>query len=288
MAMVPTITLANGNEMPALGFGVFQMSDEEAEQSVADALLAGYRLIDTAASYANEEAVGRGIQQSGVPRGEIFVTSKLWIADASYEAAKKAYQTSIDKLGLDYLDLYLLHQPFGDIFGAWRGLAELYEAGDVKAIGVSNFSAARLTNFVLTNRKVLNVDAVPHVNQVETNPFNQEVEARRVMQEFGIVHEGWAPFAEGQHGIFTNNVLSKIAESHGKTIGQVVLRWHVQKGIVAIPKSVRKERIEENFDVFDFALSEADMKSIAGLDIEARIVNHEDPDFVNRLFSRLG
>lgn len=288
MAMVPTISLANGNEMPALGFGVFQMSDEEAEQSVADALLAGYRLIDTAASYANEEAVGRGIQQSGVPRGEIFVTSKLWIADASYEAAKKAYQTSIDKLGLDYLDLYLLHQPFGDIFGAWRGLAELYEAGDVKAIGVSNFSAARLTNFVLTNRKVLNVDAVPHVNQVETNPFNQEVEARRVMQEFGIVHEGWAPFAEGQHGIFTNNVLSKIAESHGKTIGQVVLRWHVQKGIVAIPKSVRKERIEENFDVFDFALSEADMKSIAGLDIEARIVNHEDPDFVNRLFSRLG
>lgn len=288
MAMVPTITLANGNEMPALGFGVFQMSDEEAEQSVADALLAGYRLIDTAASYANEEAVGRGIQQSGVPRGEIFVTSKLWIADASYEAAKKAYQTSIDKLGLDYLDLYLLHQPFGDIFGAWRGLAELYEAGDVKAIGVSNFSAARLTNFVLTNRKVLNVDAVPHVNQVETNPFNQEVEARRVMQEFGIVHEGWAPFAEGQHGIFTNNVLSKIAESHGKTIGQVVLRWHVQKGIVAIPKSVRKERIEENFDVFDFALSEADMESIAGLDIEARIVNHEDPDFVNRLFSRLG
>ena len=288
MAMVPTISLANGNEMPALGFGVFQMSDEEAEQSVADALLAGYRLIDTAASYANEEAVGRGIQQSGVPRGEIFVTSKLWIADASYEAAKKAYQTSIDKLGLEYLDLYLLHQPFGDIFGAWRGLAELYEAGDVKAIGVSNFSAARLTNFVLTNRKVLNVDAVPHVNQVETNPFNQEVEARRVMQEFGIVHEGWAPFAEGQHGIFTNNVLSKIAESHGKTIGQVVLRWHVQKGIVAIPKSVRKERIEENFDVFDFALSEADMESIAGLDIEARIVNHEDPDFVNRLFSRLG
>ena len=154
MAEVPTITLASGNKMPALGFGVFQMSDEEAEQSVVDALLAGYRLIDTAASYANEEAVGRGIERSGVPRGEIFVTSKLWIADASYGSAKKAYQTSIDKLGLDYLDLYLLHQPFGDIFGAWRGLSELYEAGDVKAIGVSNFSAAKLTNFVLTNRKV--------------------------------------------------------------------------------------------------------------------------------------
>jgi diketogulonate reductase-like aldo/keto reductase len=173
------------------------------------------------------------------------------------------------------------------VFGAWRALAELFEAGKVKAIGVSNFSAAKLTNFVLTNQKVLGLDTVPLVNQVETNPFNQEVETRKVMEEFGIAHEGWAPFAEGNHGIFTNEVLTKIAESYGKTIGQVVLRWHVQKEIVAIPKSVRRERIEENFDVFDFELSDADMERIAGLDQNATIVNHEDPEFVNRLFSRL-
>jgi 2,5-diketo-D-gluconate reductase A len=288
MGKVPTINLSNGNEMPVLGFGVFQMSNEEAEQSVLDAIEVGYRSIDTAASYANEEAVGRGIKKSGVSRDEIFVTSKLWIADASYEKAKQAYQTSLDKLGLEYLDLYLLHQPFGDVFGTWRALAELYEAGEVKAIGVSNFSSAKLTNFVLTNQKVLGIDTIPLVNQVETNPFNQEVEARAVMHEFGIVHEGWAPFAEGNHGIFTNEVLTKIAESFGKTIGQIVLRWHIQKEIVAIPKSVRRERIEENFDVFDFELSDADMAKIAGLDMNATIVNHEDPEFVNRLFSRLG
>jgi 2,5-diketo-D-gluconate reductase A len=288
MTEVPTITLANGNEMPVLGFGVFQMSAEEAEQSVVDALQTGYRLIDTAASYQNEEAVGRGIKRSGVPREEIFVTSKLWIADASYERAARAYQTSLDKLGLDYLDLYLLHQPYGDIFGAWRGLAELYTAGEVKAIGVSNFSGARLTNFVLTNQKVLDIETVPLVNQIETNPFNQEVRARAVMQEFGVAHEGWAPFAEGNHNIFSNDWLGEIAESHGKAIGQVVLRWHIQKGIVAIPKSVRKERIEKNFDVFDFELSESDMEKIAGLDMSATIVDHDDPEFVTRLFSRLG
>ena len=288
MEKVPTVKLSNGHEMPILGFGVFQMSNEEAEQSVVDAIETGYRSIDTAASYQNEEAVGRGIKRSGIGKEEIFVTSKLWIADASYEGAKKAYQTSIDKLGLDYLDLYLLHQPFGDVFGAWRALTEIYAAGKVKAIGVSNFSAAKLTNFVLTNQRVLGVDTVPLVNQVETNPFNQEAAARTVMEEFGIVHEGWAPFAEGNHGIFTNEVLTKIAESHGKSIGQVVLRWHVQKGIVAIPKSVRKERIAENFDVFDFELSDGEMDKIAGLDINATLVDHEDPEFVNRLFSRLG
>lgn len=287
MTKVPTVTLANGNVMPALGFGVFQMSAEEAEQSVVDALQTGYRLIDTAASYRNEEAVGRGIKRSGVPRAEIFVTSKLWIADASYERASRAYQASIDQLGLDYLDPYLLHQPYGDIFGAWRGLAELYRDGRVKAIGVSNFSGARLINFVLTNQKVLGIDTVPLVNQIETNPFNQETQARAVMQEFGIAHEEWAPFAEGNHNIFSNDVLGAIAESHGKAIGQVVLRWHIQRGIVAIPKSVRKERIEENFDVFDFELSDADMEKIADLNMSATIVDHEDPEFVNRLFSRL-
>jgi 2,5-diketo-D-gluconate reductase A len=263
------------------------MSNDDAEKSVEDAIEVGYRSIDTAASYQNEEAVGRGIKKSGVSRDEIFVTSKLWIADASYDKAKQAYQASLDKLGLEYLDLYLLHQPFGDVFGAWRALAELYEAGEVKAIGVSNFSGAKLINFVLTNRKVLGIDTLPLVNQVETNPFNQEVEARAVMQEFGIVHEGWAPFAEGNHGIFTNDVLGKIAESHDKSIGQVTLRWHIQKGIVAIPKSVRRERIEENFDVFDFELSDAEMAKVARLDMNATIVNHEDPDFVNRLFGRL-
>ncbi len=288
MEKVPTIKLSNGNEMPVLGFGVFQMNNEETEQSVVDAIEIGYRSIDTAASYQNEEAVGRGIKKSGIARDKIFVTSKLWIADASYEKAKNAYQTSLEKLGLDYLDLYLLHQPFGDVFGAWKALAELYEAGKVKAIGVSNFSGAKLTNFVLTNQKVLDINTVPLVNQIETNPFNQEVEARAIMHEYGIVHEGWAPFAEGNYGIFTNGVLAKIAQGHGKTIGQVVLRWHVQKGIVAIPKSVRRERIEENFDVFDFELSHAEMDQIAGLDINATIVNHEDPEFVRRLFSRLG
>lgn len=206
---------------------------------------------------------------------------------SSRRQCKVAYQASLDKLGLDYLDLCLLHQPFGDIFGAWKALSEMYVTGKVRAIGVSNFSGAKLTNFVLTNQKVLGVENVPLVNQIETNPFNQEVEARKVMQQFGIVHEGWAPFAEGSHGIFTNEVLSKIAERHGKTIGQVVLRWHVQMGIVAIPKSVRRERIEENFDVFDFELSDYEIGDVTGLDINATIVNHEDPAFVARLFSRL-
>ncbi len=288
MPNIPAATLHNGLKMPLLGFGVFQMSDEEAEESVITALKTGYRSIDTAASYNNEEAVGRGIKQSGISRDEIFITSKLWIADASYEKAKQAYQASIDKLGVECLDLYLMHQPYGDIFGAWKALVELYEAGKLKAIGVSNFNAAKLTNFILTNQKVLGIDTVPMVNQVETNPFNQEVEVGKVMQAFGVAHEGWAPFAEGQHGIFTNDVLSAIAEAYGKTVGQVVLRWHIQRGIVAIPKSTHAERIKENFDVFDFELSEDDMKKIASLDTSKSLVDHEDPEFVNRLFSRLG
>lgn len=191
-------------------------------------------------------------------------------------------------MGLDYLDLYLLHQPFGDVFRAWKALSELREAGKVKAIGGSNFSPAKLVNFVLANQKVLGIKTVSLVNQIEANPFNQEVAARAVSQEYGIVYEGWAPFAEGKHGIFNDNVLAKIAESHGKTIGQVVLRWHTQKGVVTIPQSVRREHVEENFNVFDFELSDADMDKIAGLDINATIVNHEDPKFVKWLFSRLG
>ncbi len=288
MTDVPNVTLPTGAKMPALGFGVFQMTNDEAEQSVITALKSGYRLIDTAASYQNEEAVGRGIKQSNIPRSEIFVTSKLWIADTSYDKAKQAYQTSLNKLGLGYLDLYLLHQPFGDIFGAWKALIELYDAGKVKAIGVSNFNAGKLTNFIFTIQKVMGSKTIPMVNQIETHPFNQEVEARKIMEEFGIIHEGWAPFAEGQHNIFTNDVLGKIADAHGKSTGQVVLRWHIQMGIIAIPKSVRKERINENFDIFDFELSQNEMGKIAKLNTEEMLVDHENPAFVKRLFSRIG
>ncbi len=274
--------------MPMLGFGVFQMDNEQAEQSVIAALKTGYRSIDTAASYQNEEAVGRGIKQSGIPRDDIFVTSKLWIADATYEKAKQAYQTSLDKLGLDYLDLYLMHQPYGDIFGTWKALVGLYEAGKVKAIGVSNFNAAKLTNFILTNKNIIGIETLPMVNQIESHPFNQAVETRKVMDRYAIVHEGWAPLAEGRHDIFNNKVLSAIAESHGKTVSQIVLRWHFQKSIVAIPKSTHKDRIEKNFDIFDFELSENDLKKITELDSNKTTVDHEDPEFVNRLFSRLG
>ncbi len=288
MTEVPTVTLSNGEKMPALGFGVFQMDNEQAEQSVITALKTGYRSIDTAASYQNEEAVGRGIKQSGISRDDIFVTSKLWIADATYEKAKQAYQTSLDKLGLDYLDLYLIHQPYGDIFGTWKALVELYEAGKVKAIGVSNFNAAKLTNFILTNKKIIGIETVPMVNQIESHPFNQAVETRKVMDRYAISHEGWAPFAEGRHDIFNNKILSAIADSHGKTVSQVVLRWHFQKSIVAIPKSTHKDRIEENFDIFDFELSDDDLNMITELDGNKTTVDHEDPEFVNRLFSRLG
>ncbi len=281
MTKIPTVALPGGNQMPLLGFGVYQMTDEQAEQSVIDALQAGYRLIDTAASYMNEAAVGRGIKRSGVPREDIFVTSKLWIADATYEGAKKAYQTSLDKLQLDYLDLYLIHQPYNDVFGAWRAMEELYEAGKVEAIGVSNFTSAKITDFALNNR------ITPMVNQIETHPFNQQVEARKVLDEYNIIHEGWAPFAEGRQDMFTNDTLAKIAESHGKSIGQIVLRWNIQRGIVAIPKSTHKERIIENFDIFDFELTDDDMSQIARLDENKGLfANHDDPEFVKRLFSR--
>ncbi|HMQ96362.1 MAG TPA: aldo/keto reductase [Candidatus Saccharibacteria bacterium] len=278
---MPTVKLHNGVEMSQLGFGVFQMTDDEAEQSVVDALQAGYRLIDTAASYRNEEAVGRGIARSGMPREEIFVTTKLWVPEVNYAGAKKAFQRSLDNLGLDYIDLYLIHQPYNDVFGAWRAMEELYEAGKVKSIGVSNFASAKLVDFVL------NTNIKPMVNQIETHPFNQQAEAHKVMAEYNIVHEGWAPFAEGRQDLFTNEVLAKIAEKHAKSIGQVVLRWNMQRGIVAIPKSVRKERIAENFDIFDFELSGDDMAKIATLDENKGLfVNHDDPEFVKYLYNR--
>lgn len=281
MNQMPTAKLHNGVDMPLLGFGVFQMTEEEAERSVIDAIETGYRLIDTATSYMNERAVGRAIARSGVPREDLFLTSKLWISHASYEGAKAGYQKSLDKLGVDYLDLYLLHQPFGDVYGAWRALEELYLEGKVKAIGVSNFSAARLTDFIINNK------IKPMVNQVETHPFNQQVSAHEVMVAEGVVHQGWAPFAEGKEGLFTNPTLAAIAEKHHRSIGQVVLRWNLQRGISAIPKSVRKERIEENFDILGFQLDDSDMQQIAGLD-EGKLlfVNHEDPAFVTALFSR--
>jgi diketogulonate reductase-like aldo/keto reductase len=281
MTKVSTVRLHNGIEMPQLGFGVFQMTPDEAEQGVVDALQTGYRLIDTAASYRNEEAVGRGIKRSGVPREEIFVTTKLWVPEVNYEGAKAAFQRSLDALGLDYIDLYLIHQPYNDVFGAWRAMEELLEAGKIKAIGVSNFASAKLVDFVL------NVKTKPMVNQIETHPFNQQVEAGKLMEEYGIVHEGWAPFAEGRQDLFANKVLANIADRHGKSVGQVVLRWHMQKGIVAIPKSVRKERIEENFDIFDFELSKEDMDKIALLDENKGLfVNHDDPEFVKYLYNR--
>ncbi len=282
MARVPTVTLNNGVEMPALGFGVFQVPDlQVCEDSVYEALRAGYRLIDTAASYGNEEAVGRAIKRSGVPREELFVTTKLWVPSTNYEGAKAAYQTSLEKLQLDHLDLYLIHQPFNDVYGAWRAMEELLEADKVRAIGVSNFTPARMVDLILNN------SVVPMVNQIETHVFNQQIEAQKVMQQYGVQHEGWAPFAEGHQGLFTNELLAGVGKQYGKTIGQVVLRWHIQRGIVAIPKSVRRERIAENFDVFDFELTNADMAKIATLDErKALFVDHEDPEFVVRLRNR--
>jgi diketogulonate reductase-like aldo/keto reductase len=277
----PFVTLNNGINMPAIGFGVFQIPAEQTEQAVYDALTVGYRLIDTAASYQNEEAVGRAIKRSGVPRDKLFITSKIWVKDVNYEGAKKAYQRSIEKLQLDYLDLYLLHQPYNDVFGAWRALEELHEAGKIKAIGVSNFTAAKLVDFTLNNR------IAPMVNQIEIHPFNQQVEAIKVMQEYKVQPEGWAPFAEGRQNLFTNEILAEIAKRYGKTVGQVVLRWNVQRGVVVIPKSVRKERMIENFNIFDFELSDDEMEKIMTLDENKGLfVNHEDPAFVKFLYTR--
>jgi 2,5-diketo-D-gluconate reductase A len=280
MSEVSTVKLNNETAMPILGFGVFQMSDEETEASVLTAIEAGYRLIDTAPSYGNEEAVGRAIARSGVPREELFITSKLWIADASEEKAKVAVQCSLDKLGLDYLDLYLLHQPFGDVFGAWRGLEAMYDEGKLKAIGISNFNTVQAYDLHFNAR------IKPAVNQIETHPFNQQTEANEFLTGLGIVHEGWAPFAEGAHDIFKNELLGSIAKMHGKSIAQVILRWNVQRGIVSIPKSVDATRINDNFNVFDFELTHDEMESIVSLDAGLTTVNHNDPEFLKYLYNR--
>ncbi len=282
MSDVPEVTLHNGLKMPLLGFGVFQIADlKQCEQAVYDALMTGYRSFDTAASYMNEEAVGQAIKRSGVPRQELFITSKLWVQDVNYDAAKKAYQTSLDKLQLDYLDLYLIHQPYNDLYGAWRALQELYEGGKVRAIGVSNLTSDRLVDLILNN------NIVPMVNQIEIHPFNQQIEAIKTMDEYKVQPEGWAPFAEGRQGLFTNEILAEIAGQYGKTVGQVVLRWNIQRGVVAIPKSTHKERIEENFNIFDFELTGEDMKRINSLDENKGLfVAHNDPAFVKRLHER--
>jgi len=275
----PLVKLSNGLEMPILGFGVFQMNDlEECKRSVCDAIQTGYRLIDTAASYENEEAVGKGIRSSGVPRQEIFVTTKLWLADAGYDKTKRAFDRSLRRLGMDYVDLYLIHQPYNDVYGAWRAMEELYREGRVKAIGVSNFHPDRVMDLILHN------EVTPAVNQIETHPFHQQVETQKFLQENKVQIESWGPFAEGRNNIFHNDVLRSIGEKYGKSIAQVILRWLTQRGVIAIPKSVRKERIAENFNVFDFELTDVDMAAIATLDTgQSAFFDHRDPEVVKRL-----
>ncbi len=275
------VTLNNGIKMPLEGFGVFQVPDPaQCEQAVLDAIASGYRLIDTAAAYMNEKAVGEAIKKSGVPREELFITTKLWVQDASYEAAKKAIQTSLDNLGFFYLDLYLIHQPMGDYVGAYRAMEEAYKEGKLKAIGVCNFYPHRLADLCET------VEVIPAVNQVELHPFFQQENALALMKEYGVVPEAWGPFAEGNHGIFTHPVLTAIGQKYGKSAAQVALRWNVQRGVVVIPKSVHKERIEQNMNIWDFQLSDEDMVEIAKLDIgHSEIVDHSDPAFVKMLHS---
>ena len=274
-----TVTLNNGVKMPIIGFGVYQIPDaEECENAVYEALLAGYRLIDTAAGYLNEKAVGRAIKRSGVPREELFITTKLWIQDAGFESAKLAFSKSLEKLQLDYLDLYLIHQPFGDYYGAWRAMEDLYREGKIKAIGVSNFLPDRLMDLIVHNK------IVPAVNQVETHPFYQQIESAAFMKEQRVQHQSWGPFAEGRNNMFGNEVLSSIAEKHNKSVAQVVLRWLVQLDVVAIPKSVRKERIVENFDIFDFELSADDIALISSLDTEESLfLSYRDPNIAKAL-----
>jgi Aldo/keto reductases, related to diketogulonate reductase len=276
------VILNNGIEMPILGFGVFQIADSnECEQSVYDAIMTGYRLIDTAASYLNEEAVGKGIKRSGAAREELFITTKLWVQDTGYERTKRAFENSLKRLQLDYLDLYLIHQPFGDVHGSWRAMEELHREGKVRAIGVSNFHPDRLIDLILHN------EVVPAINQVETHPFNQQIENAAFMKENKVQIESWAPFAEGKNNLFQNEVLVSIAEKYTKSVAQVVLRWLTQREVVVIPKSVRKDRIIENFNIFDFELNQGDMASIAALDMnQSLFFSHRDPEMVKWISTR--
>jgi len=273
-----TVKLNNGIEMPILGFGVYQVEPSETENVVFDALQVGYRSIDTAAAYENEEAVGRAIKRSGIPRKELFITTKLWIQDAGYESAKKAFDKSLERLQLDYLDLYLIHQPYNDVYGAWRAMEELYKEGRIRAIGVSNFQPDRIMDFIINN------EIVPAVNQIETHPFHQQIETQQFLKDNGVQIESWGPFAEGKNDIFKNEILKSIGDKYGKSIAQVILRWMIQRDVVVIPKSVRKERMEENFNVFDFELTPEDMKAIHSLDTaESAFFDHRDPEMVKWL-----
>ncbi len=273
-----TITLNTGTPMPILGFGVYQMSDAECEASVLAALETGYRLIDTAAIYGNEQAVGRAIRASGVPRKELFITTKLWVSDASEARAKPAFEASLQRLGLDYLDLYLIHQPFGDVHGAWRAMEALHRDGAARAIGVSNFHPDRVMDLILANQ------IVPAVNQIELHPFHAQAEAVALLKESNVAPQSWGPFAEGKNDIFRNPALTAIGGRHGRSVAQVILRWLIQRGIVVIPKSVTPARIRENFDVFGFELAADDMAAIAALDTGGSLfIDHRDPAIVKQL-----
>ncbi len=276
---VKTVVLNNGVEMPILGFGVYQIHDPaECERSVAEALHVGYRLIDTAAAYKNEEAVGNAIRRSGVAREEVFVTTKLWVSDASYEKAKIAFERSLQRLQLNYLDLYLIHQPYGDVYGSWRAMEELYREGRIRAIGVSNFQPDRLMDLMVHN------DVVPAINQIETHPFNQQIEAQQFLTEHRVQMESWGPFAEGRNNLIQNELLLSLSGKYKKSVAQVIVRWLTQREVVVIPKSVRKERIVENFDVFDFELSAEDVAAIATLDTKQSLFfDHRDPKMVKML-----
>ncbi|MGN0370007.1 MAG: aldo/keto reductase [Butyrivibrio sp.] len=269
------VTLSNGVKMPVLGYGVYQVTKEECERCVLDALKIGYRHIDTAQSYFNEEEVGSAIQKSGIPRNEIFLTTKVWIEHYGYEQTKASVEESLRKLKTDYIDLVLLHQPFSDAYGAWRALEEFYEAGTIRAIGISNFYTDRMVDFASFNR------IKPMVNQMETHILNQQKNLKEWADKYGIQLEAWAPFGEGRDGIFDNDTIREIAEKHGKTPAQVMLRWNIQRGVVVIPKSVHVSRMEENFNVFDFVLTDEEMQTIAGLDTaKSSFFSHQDPNMV--------
>lgn len=274
------VTLNNGVKMPILGYGVYQVDPAECERCVLDAIDVGYRSIDTAQAYYNEEGVGSAVAKCGVPREELFLTTKVWISNAGYEKAKKSIDESLKKLRTDYVDLFLIHQPFGDYYGTYRALEEAYKAGKIRAIGVSNFYPDRYIDLAHFS------EVVPAVNQVETHVFQQQKAARRVMEKHGTQIESWGPFAEGKNGLFTNAVLGEIGKKHGKTVAQTALRFLIQSGVVVIPKSVRKERMQENFDVFDFALSEEEMGQIEALDTaQSLFFSHYDPDTVEWFMS---
>ncbi|MEU6765762.1 aldo/keto reductase [Streptomyces sp. NPDC046853] len=276
------VTLNNGVEMPLLGFGVYQIPAEDTERAVSDALAAGYRLLDTAAAYGNEEAVGRAVKSSGIARGDLFVTTKLWVQDApARDNTRRAFEASLAKLGLDHLDLYLMHQPFGDVYGQWRAMEDLNREGLVKAIGVANFYPDRLLDLIINN------EVTPAVNQIETHPFFQRADYQTLMREHGVQIQSWGGFAEGKNSLFTNPLLAQIGKEQGKSVAQVVLRWLTQRGVITIPKSVRAERMAENFNVFDFELTDEQMAKIATLDTGSSLFfDHHDPEIVTRLAGR--